>query len=174
MMALATSEILTFWNIIKSFRRIVLVFDILFFIVHGILFILLAKNINNHGIFVLMYLFLLIFNAFWLILSWFASRRKYYDFWKAYINPARLGEVTALKGPWRWAVNNLLHAGLLIFVLVSLSRIFVFEEDQYWYFAAIASAFVFLSNCLCDFLLTWGVYFPRVSKIYEDLIGRVP
>ena len=162
-----------FWFIISSFRRIVLVFDILFVIFHGIIFLLLAKNINNHDVFVLLYLFLLLFNALWLMLSWMASRRKYYDFWKSYINQDRIGEVTALKGPWRWAINNLVHAIILMLILINLRYFLVFQDDQYWFYASISSAAIFFSNCLLDFLLTWSVYFPRVSKIYKDLVGAV-
>ncbi len=162
---------------VNSFRRIVLVFDILSVILHGVIFIFLAKNINNHDVFVFLYMFLLLFNAFWLILTWLASRRRYYDFWRSFVSGDRVNDVTALGGPWRWAANNIIHAFLLFVVLYKLETIVSFfypkihyiRDEDYWNWAAVFAAIPLLTNSLFDYALTWSVYFPRISKIYNDL-----
>jgi hypothetical protein len=169
-----------FQNVINSFRRVVLVFDILFVILHGVIFLFLAKNLNNHDVFVFLYIFLLLFNAFWLILTWISSRRRHYDFWKEFVKDDRVGDVTALAGPWRWAANNIAHAIIISLLLYKLQDVVQFlrpeikyiRDEDYWNWAAVLAVLMFLSNCLFDFALTWSVYFPRIGRIYKDLVSE--
>ena len=158
-----------FEKVLRNYSLRFIVLDAGFVILHGVFFALLALSVTEPFLFIYGYIFLLLFNSVWLLIVEVFSVGFYYAFWNTFLGRKGLrGDITASLAPWRWAVNNLVHAGALVWLFARNSnQINLFGFDLTLLNWCLILMF---SNCAFDFLLTWTAYFPRIRAIYYDLI----
>lgn len=113
--------------------------------IHAIFFYALAASITNLKYFYFITLIILLLNAGWLSIIYFATEQS---------NRERYENRSSIK----WAINNLFCSLALVAYLCFYSTN-LYSNKTLMFFSIILGA-----NSILDFILAWKMYFPRLKE----------